>query len=170
MADSHTRASPPQRWLAVALIAAFGFYLVTLATHEPGTEAPLRDLLGYNLPFALAVVLIALHARRRQVAARTWLALSAGLLFYLLGTLSTYAVAPITLTDNAYPISNALWLLMYPLAFAFLLMFTRRRLLMVLRYAWIDVLVVAAAAFAIGATILDATVLRRITGEFPLQE
>jgi diguanylate cyclase (GGDEF)-like protein len=167
MAKWHLRANTPEGWLSLALIGSFFFYLVTLATSEPGTEAPLRDLIGYNLPFLLAVVLIALHARRRQVAARTWLALSAGLLFYLLGTLSTYAVAPITLTDNAYPMSNALWLLMYPLAFAFLLMFTRRRLLMVLRYAWIDVLVVAAAAFAIGATILDATVLRRLTSEFP---
>ncbi len=167
MSDRRLGAHTLERWLAIALLASLGFYLVTLATHEPGTEAPLRDLIGYNLPFALAVVLIALHARRRQVAARTWLALSAGLLFYLIGTLSTYAVAPLTLTADAYPVSNVLWLLMYPLAFAFLLAFTRRRLLMVLRYAWIDVLVVAAAAFAIGATILDATVLRRITGEFP---
>ncbi|MCX6431899.1 MAG: bifunctional diguanylate cyclase/phosphodiesterase [Actinobacteria bacterium] len=157
MSDGRLRATTPERWLSYALIASFVLYLITLATSTPGTEEPLRDLVGYNLPFALAVVLITLHARRRQVAARTWLALGAGLLAYLIGTLSTYAVAPITLTDDAYPIANALWLLMYPLAFAFLLMFTRRRLLAVLQYAWIDV----------GATILDATVLRSITGEFP---
>ena len=167
MKSGRTGHLPPDAWLAIALIGSFAVFLIRPILGVPSGVAWSFELVAESLPFALAAILIARRSRGPQVGAHTWLLLAAGLLIYLLGSLSSYGLLT-ALEGSSALISNVLWLAAYALLGAFVLIFMRRRMPVVLPLAWIDVLVFGCAAIAIGATVLDATVLSGIHDESPI--
>ncbi|HWK29190.1 MAG TPA: HD domain-containing phosphohydrolase [Solirubrobacter sp.] len=155
------RRSNPERWLLAAAVVALGGVVARALGAFPGA---LDNC--YHAAQLLAIAVCALHAVRERGRERAaWVLLTLGLAAYTAGDLY-YSIA--LLGDASPPDpspSDAGYLLIYPAAYAGLVLLLRARAPRLGSALWLDGLVCALACAAVGAALVF-NVVARTDGSF----
>ncbi|PRY16786.1 putative bifunctional diguanylate cyclase/phosphodiesterase [Kineococcus rhizosphaerae] len=152
----------PVRLLLVLLTAGVGVYLVSLLPpfRPQGRTIPLFDLYLKNSMWPLFAVLVLWRAVRVRAERLAWSFLAAAVTAGATGSFTYYAFLQFR-TDVAFPsVSDASWLLLYPLAYVGVVLLLRSRAGRLQGTVWLDALLAAFAGGSLAALVLIGPLLQ----------